>query len=53
MRSLIGLCAMFGGFVGSYVPTFWGASDFSLQSLVFGAVGGIAGIWLGVRLTGV
>jgi hypothetical protein len=49
---MIGLCATFGGFVGGYVPTLWGASDFSLQSLVFAAVGGIAGIWLGVRLSG-
>jgi hypothetical protein len=52
MRSVIGLCATFGGFVGSYIPTFWGASDFGMQSLLFGAIGGVLGIWLGVRLSG-
>ena len=50
MRSVIGLCATFGTFAGGYVPSIWGASDFSLQSVVFAAVGGLAGIWLGVRL---
>ena len=51
MRSVIGLCATFGTFAGGYVPTLWGGSDFSLSSLLFAAVGGIAGVWLGVRLS--
>ena len=52
-RSVIGLCAGFGTFAGGYVPELWGASSFSLTSLLFGALGGIAGIWLGVRLSDV
>ena len=52
MRSVIGICTTFGGFAGGYVPSLWGASDFSVQSLLFAAIGGIAGIWLGVRLSG-
>jgi hypothetical protein len=51
MRSVIGLCAMGGSFVAGYVPVLWGASGFSVMSLVFGAVGGIAGVWLGARLS--
>ena len=51
MRSVIGICATFGTFIGGYVPSAWGASDFSLQSLAFAAVGGLAGVWLGVRLS--
>jgi hypothetical protein len=51
MRSVIGLCATFGTFAGSYVPELWGASSFSPVSLLFGALGGAAGIWLGVRLS--
>jgi hypothetical protein len=51
MRSVIGLCATFGMIAGSYVPELWGSSSLSLVSLVCGALGGVAGIWLGVRLS--
>jgi hypothetical protein len=50
-RSVIGICSTFGFFVGGYVPTLWGASSFSPMSLLFSLIGGIAGIWAGVRLT--
>jgi hypothetical protein len=50
-RSVIGLCAGFGLFIGGYIPVLWGASSFSLISILFGIFGGIAGIWLGVRLS--
>jgi hypothetical protein len=49
-RSVIGLCATVGMFVGGYLPELWGASSFSLSSVLFSALGGAAGIWLGVRL---
>ena len=49
-RSVIGLCGGFGLFVGGYVPVLWGAGSFSLTSLLFGALGAAAGIWLGVRI---
>jgi hypothetical protein len=51
MRSVIGLCATFGTVAGGYVPTLWGGSDFSVTSLLFAAAGGVAGVWLGVRLS--
>ena len=51
MRSLIGLCALAGTFAGGYVPAFWGSGSFSVASLLFGAVGGVAGVWLGARLS--
>ena len=50
-RSVIGLCMGFGSVVGGYVPVLWGASSFSCRSFLFGAVGGIAGIWVGVRIS--
>jgi hypothetical protein len=50
-RSVIGLCGGFGVFVGGYVPSLWGAGSFSLASLLFGALGGIAGVWTGVRIS--
>jgi hypothetical protein len=50
-RSVIGLCGGFGLFVGGYVPVLWGASSFSLTSILFGLIGGAAGIWAGVRIS--
>ena len=51
-RSVISLCAVFGLIAGGYVPALWGASAFSLSSILFSVLGGIAGIWIGVRLSG-
>jgi hypothetical protein len=51
MRSVIGLCATFGTFAGGYVPSLWGGSSLSLMSVVCAALGGIAGVWLGLRLS--
>ena len=51
MRGVIGMCAGLGGIVGAYVPELWGAGSFSLSSLLFSTLGGIAGIWLGVRIS--
>jgi hypothetical protein len=52
-RSVIGICAGFGMFAGGYAPELWGASSFSVVSLATGFLGGIAGVWLGVRLSDV
>ena len=51
MRSVIPLCATFGTIAGGYLPVLWGDSGFSPVALLFGALGGVAGIWLGVRLS--
>jgi len=50
MRSATGLCIGFGTIAGGYAPALWGASGFSLVSILTGALGGIAGLWLGLRL---
>jgi hypothetical protein len=50
-RSVIGLCSFVGMTVGGYVPVLWGASAFSLVSLLFAAIGGVAGVWVGARLS--
>jgi hypothetical protein len=50
-RSVIGACAFFGLIAGGYLPDLWGASSFSLASILFSALGGIAGVWIGVRLS--
>jgi len=51
MRSVIGLCSLVGMTLGGYVPVFWGASALSLVSLLFGALGGVAGVWVGARIS--
>ncbi len=40
-----------GGLVGGFVPMLWGAGEFSFSSIIFSAIGGLAGIWLGFRLS--
>ena len=51
MRSVIGISTTFGTIAGSYAPSLWGSGSFSLSSVVFAALGGVAGLWLGVRLS--
>ena len=50
-RSVIGLCVIAGSTVGSFVPALWGASAFGLASLLMAAVGGVAGVFVGARLS--
>ena len=50
-RSVIGLCGGFGMVAGGYVPALWGAGSWGIESLLFGALGAVAGIWLGVRVS--
>mgnify|MGYP003339953228 FL=1 len=40
-----------GGVVGSFIPEIWGAGEFSFASIIFSAVGGFVGIWLGFKLS--
>ena len=44
------MCALFGSVVGGYVPSIWGASSLGVESLLFGAAGGVAGVLLGARI---
>lgn len=49
-RSFIWIGMFIGSSLGSYLPALWGAGLFSLSSIIFGALGGIAGIWAGFKL---
>ena len=40
----------FGTIAGGFLPELWGASAWGFSSLVFSSIGGIAGVWLGVRI---
>ena len=53
MRSIIGLCIFVCSTVGGFVPDLWHAGMFSMSGIVLSAVGGIVGLWLGVRLNAI
>ncbi|HEY5588959.1 MAG TPA: hypothetical protein VIK86_08395 [Candidatus Paceibacterota bacterium] len=40
-----------GLFLGSFIPTLWGASELSLQSVFFSALGGFLGVWIAYKLS--
>lgn len=48
-KHLIWIGMVVGSALGGYIPLLWGGSLFSFASIILTAVGGIAGIWLGVR----
>ncbi len=50
MRSVTGLCITIGTLAGGLLPSLWGDSGFSVAALLVSAVGGVAGLWVGLRL---
>jgi hypothetical protein len=51
-RRVVWLCVVVGSTIGGLAPQAWGASAFGVASLALGCLGGLAGVWLAVRLTG-
>jgi hypothetical protein len=43
-KVLFYLAAFIGSIIGAYIPALWGAGVLSFSSIVFSAIGGIAGI---------
>ncbi|MFB2896275.1 hypothetical protein ACE1CI_25475 [Aerosakkonemataceae cyanobacterium BLCC-F50] len=50
-KLIIGVGMFVGSTIGSYVPILWGASLFSLSSILFGGIGGVLGIFIGYRIS--
>ncbi len=50
-KRLIMMGMIIGSTIGSWLPTVWGAGWLSLSSVLGSVVGGLAGIWLGYRLS--
>ena len=40
-----------GSSIGSFIPSLWGAGIFSFSSIIFGAIGAVAGIYIGFKLS--
>jgi hypothetical protein len=49
-RRIVWIFVGVGTIAGSFAPVAWGGSSLGLASLVFGALGGAAGLWLGLKL---
>jgi hypothetical protein len=50
-RRVVWIIVGVGMVVGGFVPVVWGGSALGLTSLVFGSLGGVAGLWLAAKLT--
>ncbi len=50
-KRIIWIFTIVGGWLGGYVPLLWGANLFSISGVIFSALGGILGIWVGFNLT--
>jgi hypothetical protein len=50
-KALIMIGVVVGSTLGGYVPALWGAGGLTLASVFFGAVGGVAGIWAGYKIS--
>jgi len=49
-RGVIAMCGTFGLTLGGFVPALWGAGQLSMASILFSAIGGVAGVFAGVRI---
>lgn len=50
-RRVVWLFVGVGMVVGGFVPALWGGSSLGFASLVFGTLGGVAGLWLAGKVT--
>jgi hypothetical protein len=51
-KRVILFCTLIGSTLGGCVPALWGAGGFSMSGVIFSAVGGAIGIWVGFKLAG-
>lgn len=52
MKAFVYVGMFVGSTIGTYIPALWGDTNlFSFASLIFGAAGAIAGIYLGFKMS--
>jgi hypothetical protein len=49
-KTLIWVGLTIGSTIGSYLPTLFGNDIFSVWSIIWSGIGGIAGVWAGYTL---
>ena len=50
-KTIIYLGLFIGSTIGSFIPTLWGDTMFSIAAILFSGVGGIIGIIISYKLT--
>jgi hypothetical protein len=50
-KALIMIGLVVGSTLGSSAPSLWGAGGLSMASVLFGAMGGLLGIWAGFKIS--
>lgn len=50
-KKIIFIGMTIGSIAGGYIPTLFGADSISFASLIGSAIGGVAGIWVGFKMT--
>lgn len=50
-KGIIMIGLFVGSSIGSYLPVLWGGSLLSFTSVLLGAIGGLAGVWAGYKIT--
>jgi hypothetical protein len=48
-KSIIWIGMFIGSTIGGFIPNIWGGGIFS--TIIFSGIGGIAGIWIGFKLS--
>lgn len=49
-KTIVWISVFIFSFIGGYIPTFFGNSLFSMWSILANGIGGIFGIWIGLKL---
>ncbi|MEN9524085.1 MAG: hypothetical protein RL536_154 [Candidatus Parcubacteria bacterium] len=49
-RHLIWIGVLVGGTIGGWIPTLWGAGAFSITGIVGSTIGGLLGIYVGMKI---
>jgi hypothetical protein len=50
-KNLIWIGVLVGSTVGSLIPELWGAGMLSFSSIILSTLGGVAGIWIGFKIS--
>jgi hypothetical protein len=50
-KSIILIAMTVGSYIGGYIPALWDASMFSFSGVIFTAIGGFTGIYVGYKLS--
>lgn len=49
-KTLVWICVLIFSIAGGYIPTVFGNSFFSPLSILGNGIGGILGIWIGIKI---